>query len=151
MQFGAEPQAGFIVSTGVRQGAVVVQIQGELDYRSALVLRDELARAWEILGISAVILDMGAVTFCDSVGLSELIAALRRSKATGHVLMISGVQGTLLRVLTITGLRNAFDTYETVEEAMLGVTAAPAPASGSPQSDDSQPPDAATTAAAPQA
>ncbi|MEV7968773.1 anti-sigma factor antagonist [Sphaerisporangium sp. NPDC088356] len=118
MQFGADPQQGLSVSRGIQESAVVVQVRGELDYRSAPLLRGELGGVWEIPGISAIILDLSEVTFCDSVGLSELIAVLRRSQNTGHALMVSGLQGTLLRVLTITGLHNAFDSYATVEEAL---------------------------------
>jgi anti-sigma B factor antagonist len=124
MQFGADPQPGLTVSYGIRESAIVVQVQGELDYHSAPVLRSALAQVWDVPGISAIVLDLADVTFCDSVGLSELIAALRGSQITGHALMVSGVHGTLLRVLTITGLRNAFDSYETVEDAL---THAPRP------------------------
>ncbi|WP_424534930.1 anti-sigma factor antagonist [Sphaerisporangium viridialbum] len=127
MQFGADPQQGLTVSRGIRESAVVVQVQGELDYRSAPLLRDELGGIWDIPGISAIILDLSEVTFCDSVGLSELIAVLRRSQNTGHALMISGLQGTLLRVLTITGLHNAFDTYDTAEEALRQASSAVEP------------------------
>ncbi|MEU8269987.1 anti-sigma factor antagonist [Sphaerisporangium sp. NPDC049002] len=118
MQFGADPQQGLTVSCGVRESAVVVQVRGELDYRAAPLLRSELSAIWDMPGISAIVLDLAEVTFCDSVGLSELIATLRRSQNTGHTLMVSGLQGTLLRVLTITGLHNAFDSYDTVEEAL---------------------------------
>ncbi|GGK62476.1 hypothetical protein Sme01_04470 [Sphaerisporangium melleum] len=161
MQFGADPQMGLVVSSEVRQNAIVVEAQGELDHRTAPLLRDELSRVWSAPGITAVILDFSAVTFCDSVGLSELIAALRRSEATGRALMISGVQGTLLRVLTITGLRKAFDTYETTGEAMLSVRATlsgiddAATVEGTPSLDpaaaeDTPPPDPAATEPAPQ-
>ncbi|MFC4529211.1 STAS domain-containing protein [Sphaerisporangium dianthi] len=121
MQFGADPHTGLVLSSAIRHGALVVEAAGELDYRAAVLLREELSRYWDVPGVPAVVLDLTAVTFCDSVGLSELIATLRRSEETGRALMISGVQGTLLRVLTITGLRNAFDTYETIDEALLRV------------------------------
>ncbi|MET8154755.1 STAS domain-containing protein [Sphaerisporangium sp. NPDC005289] len=122
MQFGADPQAGLVVFSRGGNSAIVVEAQGELDYRSAVILRDELGRAWSMPGVTAVILDVAGVTFCDSVGLSELIAALHHSQAAGQGFMLSGVQGTLLRVLTITGLRAAFDTYESVDDAMLRVS-----------------------------
>jgi anti-sigma B factor antagonist len=128
MQYGADPQMGLSVSSVVRGNALVVQVQGELDYRSASILRTELSGVWEKPGISAIVLDLAEVVFCDSVGLSELIAALRRSQTTDHALMVSGVHGTLLRVLTITGLRNAFDTYDTVESALSHAPAAVEPA-----------------------
>ncbi|MFC4584895.1 STAS domain-containing protein [Sphaerisporangium corydalis] len=118
MQFGADPPMGLNISYEERDSALVVQARGELDYRSAPVLRGELDHVWKVPGVSTIVLDLAEVTFCDSVGLSELIAALRRSKTTGRVLLLSGLQGTLLRVLTITGLRGAFDSHDTVEDAL---------------------------------
>ena len=118
MQFGADPKPALTVSTGVREGAIVVRVEGELDHQSARLLRGELATVWSTPGMATVVLDLSAVTFCDSVGLSELIAAMRHSEGIGHTLMISGMQGTLLRILTITGLRGAFDGYDTVEDAL---------------------------------
>ncbi|WP_214415934.1 STAS domain-containing protein [Sphaerisporangium fuscum] len=135
MQFGIDPQPGLSVTSQLRGNTVVVHIRGELDYHSTPVLRGEMQQVWTTPGMSAVILDMAEVTFCDSVGLSELIAALRRSEAGGHPLLVSGVQGTLLRVLTITGLRRAFDTYETLDEALAHVPAPIAVADPLPPSD----------------
>jgi anti-anti-sigma factor len=126
MQFGIDPKPGLTVSSGLRGNTVVVQVQGELDHHTAPVLRAEMERVWEVPDVNATVLDLAEVTFCDSVGLSELIAALHRSELLDRALLVSGVQGTLLRVLTITGLRRAFDTYETVEEALRGVSG-PAP------------------------
>ncbi|GAA3814120.1 hypothetical protein GCM10022226_38670 [Sphaerisporangium flaviroseum] len=131
MKYGADPQTGLSVSSVVRGSALVVQVQGELDYRSTSILRTELSGVWEKPGISTIVLDLAEVVFCDSVGLSELIAALRRSQRSRHALMVSGVHGTLLRVLTITGLRDAFDTYDTVESALGHAPAAVEPATSS--------------------
>jgi anti-sigma B factor antagonist len=118
MQFEADPQPGLTVSTGMRESAIIVHLRGELDYHSAPVLRSELTQVWDRPDVSTVVLDVALVSFCDSVGLSELIAAMRHSQATGRTLMVSGIRGTLLRVLTITGLRNAFNSYDTVEDAL---------------------------------
>jgi anti-sigma B factor antagonist len=146
MQFGTDPQMGLNVSSGVRQGALVVRVRGELDYRSASILRSELGGVWEMPGISTIVLDVDAVTFCDSVGLSELIAALRRSQMTGHTLMMSGLQGPLLRVLTITGLRDAFEAYDTVDDALRHSATATEPHPATPSILDSP----AATSSAPE-
>ncbi|GAA4225910.1 hypothetical protein GCM10023075_24750 [Streptosporangium album] len=62
--------------------------------------------------------DVTALTFCDSTGVSEMIASLRRSRALGARLVLAGVHGTLERILTITGLRSAFELSPSVEEAL---------------------------------
>ncbi|MDH2424905.1 STAS domain-containing protein [Sphaerisporangium sp. TRM90804] len=118
MQYGADPQLEFTVAADRRDSVVVVQARGELDYTSAPILRGRLAEVWASPGVASLVLDLTEVSFCDSVGLSELISTLRRSEAEGVRLAVAGVQGTVLRVLTITGLRHAFDMCPTVEDAL---------------------------------
>jgi anti-sigma B factor antagonist len=111
MLFGPERGSAFTVSSHLRQGAIIIRVGGELDFRSVPVLREHLNRVWDLADTPVLIVDLTAVSFCDSVGLSELLAALQRSEATGVRLMLSGVQGVLARVLSLTGLRNAFDIH----------------------------------------
>ncbi|MFC6086712.1 STAS domain-containing protein [Sphaerisporangium aureirubrum] len=129
MQHGAGPQSGLVVSSHKRDGFIIVNAEGELDYRSASALRRGLTTAWAAPGISALVLDLSAVAFCDSVGLSELISALRHSRDTGLPLRVVGVQGTVLRILTITGLHESFDIYDDLDAALgrPGASGGPGP------------------------
>ncbi len=95
MLFGPERGSAFTVSSHLQQGAIIIRVGGELDFRSVPVLREHLNRVWDLADTPVLIVDLTAVSFCDSVGLSELLAALQRSEATGIRLMLSGVQGVL--------------------------------------------------------
>ncbi|MEO3813147.1 STAS domain-containing protein [Sphaerisporangium sp. B11E5] len=148
MQHGAEPQPGLVVSTHKRDGFIIVNAGGDLDYRSSAALRTGLATAWDAPGITTLVLDLTEVAFCDSVGLSELISALRHSRDTGVPLRVAGVQGTLLRILTITGLTESFDIYDDLDAALGrvpggqgpdGGAAAPGPEAGDRQAVDGSP------------
>jgi anti-anti-sigma factor len=141
MQHGAEPEPGLVVSSLERDGVIIVNAGGELDYRSASALRSGLASAWGTPGVSALVLDLTGVAFCDSVGLSELIGALRHSRDTGVPLRVTGVQGTLQRVLMITGLHASFDIYDTVDTALglPGATGGHDPGSAFPTPGDAFP------------
>ncbi|GII75821.1 hypothetical protein Sru01_08030 [Sphaerisporangium rufum] len=108
MQFGAVPPPELTVSPDRRDDVVVLRVRGDLDHRWAPVLRSALGQAYEQPEVPAIVLDLSDVDFCDSVGLSELIAALRRCEADGRRFTLAGVHGTVLRLLTITGLLAMF-------------------------------------------
>ncbi|MDP9870093.1 MULTISPECIES: STAS domain-containing protein [Streptosporangium] len=113
--------AFFTVSTSRHGTVCVVQASGELDYGNASVLRDEMTKVWEPEAPSTIVIDVAALTFCDSTGVAELIVSLRRSRAAGTRLVLAGVHGTLERILTITGLRSAFELSPSAEEALRGM------------------------------
>ncbi|GAA3114309.1 hypothetical protein GCM10010466_01770 [Planomonospora alba] len=111
MLFEPDRGSAFSLSSEAHGSAVVVHVSGELDYRSAPVLREHLSPLWDRSEVSALVVDLSAVAFCDSVGLGELVEALQRSESRGMRLMLAGVQGVLARVLSITGLRKAFEIH----------------------------------------
>ncbi|MDH2426872.1 STAS domain-containing protein [Sphaerisporangium sp. TRM90804] len=118
---GPDRASEFTVACARRKGAVVIMIGGELDRNAAPVLRAQLRQAWD-LDPSALVVDVTAVTMCDSTGLSELITALQRCQHNETPLVLTGVQGMMQRVLTITGLRRAFDVYTSVDDALRELT-----------------------------
>ncbi|ETK31160.1 hypothetical protein MPTA5024_36515 [Microbispora sp. ATCC PTA-5024] len=113
------PRSTLSVASAAERNAVVVRLAGDLDAGTVHVLREELKRVWDNPP-PVLVLEVGEVAFCDSRGLSELIAALQRGQATNVRLALAGVQGVLARVLTITGLRKVFEQYGTVAEALDG-------------------------------
>ncbi|MEV7806496.1 STAS domain-containing protein [Microbispora sp. NPDC088329] len=112
------PRSTLKVASAVHGAAVVVRVEGDLDAGTVHLLHDELHRIWESPGTSVLVLDVAGLMFCDSRGLSELISALQRGQALNVRLILSGVQGVLRRVLTITGLRNVFEQSATASEAL---------------------------------
>ncbi|MEU6410102.1 STAS domain-containing protein [Microbispora sp. NPDC046933] len=132
------PRSTLKVASAVHGAAVVVRVEGDLDAGTVHVLHDELHRVWESPGTSVLVIDAAELMFCDSRGLSELISALQRGQALNVRLILSGVQGVLRRVLTITGLRNVFEQHPTVAEALShAADAGPRrpPTDGAPDSD----------------
>ena len=112
------PRSTLKVASAVHGAAVVVRVEGDLDAGTVHLLHDELQRVWESPETSVLVIDVAGIMFCDSRGLSELISALQRGQAMNVRLILSGVQGVLHRVLTITGLRNVFERHDTVAEAL---------------------------------
>ncbi len=61
---------------------------------------------------------LGGLTFCDSMGVGVLVLLLRQSREQQSTLVLSALPAHLGRILTITGLRTAFQVEASVEEAI---------------------------------
>ncbi|OPG12626.1 hypothetical protein B1L11_13625 [Microbispora sp. GKU 823] len=94
----------------------VLALDGELDMATAAHLNDAFMTQYEA-GQRKVILDVGALTFCDSYGLRLLLRLQDRCVAGGGRLVLADVRGMLARVLSLTGLERAFAQSDTVEHA----------------------------------
>jgi anti-anti-sigma factor len=89
-------------------GAVLVQLEGELDIATTPKVDGELRRI-ESDGAGVIVLDLRGLTFMDSTGLRLLVTADARAREGGHRLAIVRGPGPVHRVLEITGLHNRLD------------------------------------------
>ncbi|MEV3910441.1 MULTISPECIES: STAS domain-containing protein [Streptomyces] len=85
----------------------VLEIFGELDYDSATELR-ELIPALTLRPGQRLILNLGGMEFCDSSGLSALIAAHNHAQAAQADIALAAVPAHTLRTLRIAGLDQIF-------------------------------------------
>ncbi|MFF3330632.1 STAS domain-containing protein [Streptomyces sp. NPDC002888] len=90
----------------------VLEIGGELDYSNATELRDRVARFTLEPG-QCLILDLAGLTFCDSSGITALIAARNHALAAGADVALTGVPSNTLRILRIVGLDQIFTIHST--------------------------------------
>ncbi|MGN9782344.1 anti-sigma factor antagonist [Nonomuraea sp. ZG12] len=118
MSSGATGKSTLNVSSGLSRNAVIVRLDGEIDAYAVSPLREHLDRVWELPARPFLILDLHGVGFCDSIGLNELVDIMHRCEARGTRLLLGGVQEVMARVLYITGLRNAFEVFDTFDEAL---------------------------------
>jgi anti-sigma B factor antagonist len=86
---------------------VVLVLAGEIDMATARELRTAAER-YVAASPGRLVLDFKGVTFCDSQGLSMLIALNREVSAAGSHLVLTDVGDFMGRLLEITGLRAAF-------------------------------------------
>jgi anti-sigma B factor antagonist len=88
----------------VEPGAeTVVRVVGELDALSGSTLRSLLARAFDERP-TAVVVDLGEVSFIDSVGLSILVTAHNRGEAQSIPFTVRSASPACQRVFEITRL-----------------------------------------------
>ncbi|PZG14901.1 STAS domain-containing protein [Nonomuraea aridisoli] len=125
MSSEANGKAMLTVTSGLSTNAVVLRLEGELDVNALPLLRERLHLVWELAPKDFLILDLSEVTFCDSMGMNELVAILQRCEARKTRLLLGGVQGVMARVLSITGLSHAFEVFPTFDDAMRLAVAQP--------------------------
>ena len=90
-------------------GAVRVALRGELDFEHAYTFDEELRRV-EAARPSCLVLDLRALTFLDSSGLSRLLAARGRARRAQHRLLLVRGGAAVQRLLAITAVSEVFET-----------------------------------------
>jgi anti-sigma B factor antagonist len=96
----AEP---FEICVQVTPGRCEMVLSGELDVFTAPLLRHRMAEMSDELG-TELVLDIGAVTFIDSTGLSLLVSQHKKLKAHGAELVVRSPTRMALRLFAISGL-----------------------------------------------
>ncbi len=92
------------VSTRTEDGTTIASLEGEFDAHHSDAVLEQLAKI--VPEGNGLVLDMGAVTFLDSAGISALVR-LREQHAEGTVTIVNP-SSPVDRVLAIVGLREIF-------------------------------------------
>ena len=108
-----------IVGTRTEGPWTVVEVAGELDLHTSPPLRDHLL---ELIhgGVDHLALDLTKVDFMDSSSLGSLVTCLKRIREHDGKLVLVGVGGTPMKVLTLTGLDRVFDIVGSTSELPAG-------------------------------
>jgi anti-sigma B factor antagonist len=117
---GADPMEGLhpapVAGVEEREGAIVVQLAGELDLYNANAVREELLRQAE-QGPQRLVIDLSQVTFIDSTGLGVLIEARTRLR-NRQAFLLAGPLLEVRRALEISGLDKHFAVHDSVDDAL---------------------------------
>lgn len=108
-----------VIQETAADGSRVLALCGELDLHGALVL--EAALASTVGRHRRVVLDCSDVTFIDSTGLGTILGAVRALSRLGGGLAIACDNPTVLRVLTLTGVRGVIPVTPTRGAALNAV------------------------------
>ncbi|MFD8307129.1 STAS domain-containing protein [Streptomyces sp. NPDC059690] len=114
-----------MLSYDVVNGWVVAEIDGEVDAHTAPMIREAVIRLVEE-GHRHFVLDLGFVTFMDSMGLGAMVAITKRIRENQGSLRIASVSGRVLRLFELSGMRDSYEIYPSTVEA---AQSAPSPGS----------------------
>ena len=89
-----------MLSLSLEGDVTVVEVHGALDIATAEPLRTVLA---QLRSDADVVVDIRAVDFCDSSGISVLAGAAREATLAGHQLTVRHAHPSVEHVLRLTG------------------------------------------------
>ncbi|MFF7969770.1 anti-sigma factor antagonist [Streptomyces sp. NPDC007905] len=95
----------------------VLEIIGQLDYVSATDLR-ELLTTLTLQPGQRLVLDLAGMEFCDSSGITALIAARNHAQVAHADVALAAVPANTLRILRIVGLDQLFPLYPDSDTAV---------------------------------
>jgi anti-sigma B factor antagonist len=101
-----------------KDGVIILELKGTITLGSGDVnMRDRIK---ELLGQGhkKIIIDLGEVSFMDSTGLGELVAAYTTARHQQATLKLAQLTKKIKDLLSITQLAAVFETYETLDEAI---------------------------------
>ncbi|HEY9085500.1 MAG TPA: STAS domain-containing protein [Candidatus Tyrphobacter sp.] len=109
-----------IETTSENGGKVrLLNLSGSLDVATCGKVREALAQATQE-GCHDLIVDLSHLEFLDSTGLGALIGAHRRAAEHGGQVRLVVTEGTIARLLNITGLVRVFAVYASLKDALEG-------------------------------
>jgi len=104
-----------ILQTRTQGAWSVIEVAGELDLHTSPALRDHVLGLIE-QGSHRLAIDMSKVDFMDSSSLGALITCLKRLRESDGRLVLVGLQGSPMKVMTLTGLDRVFEFVESGTE-----------------------------------
>ncbi|MBP2649786.1 MAG: anti-sigma-factor antagonist [Firmicutes bacterium] len=106
------------ITTLVKQGILVVRVEGEMDMHLAEQFRNTVDAALETSGVKHMILSLKGVTFIDSSGVGVILGRYKKITALGGNLMIVNAKPQVARVLEVSGMLRIMKLYNSETEAV---------------------------------
>lgn len=96
----------------------IIHVEAEkLDTNVAPVLKSELV-VLNSEGVKNIIIDLSATRYCDSSGLSSILVANRLCKNVGGVFVLTGIQESVQKLISISQLDSILNVKATKEEGV---------------------------------
>lgn len=104
---------------------IIVSIAGKLTLGEGTSALREKARRLSKSGVSRIVLNMAGVTYIDSSGLGELVAAQTTVRAAGGEMKLLNLSKHAHDLLKVTKLCTVFETFEDEGSAIRSYPASP--------------------------
>ncbi len=106
------------VVTFMKQGILVVRLEGELDVCGANEFRTSVDDALDITGAKHLLLNMQGVSFIDSSGLGVVLGRYKRIAQHGGKLLVVHLEPQVKRIFELAGLMKILTIYQSEEHAL---------------------------------
>ncbi|MFB8003368.1 STAS domain-containing protein [Nocardia sp. NPDC056000] len=112
----------FTVTQHTGPAGPVLTFTGELDAASSPTAFEAI-RGLELVAAQLLLLDLTQLGFCDSSGITALLAAHNCAEDADAAMALVGVPDQLARIFSLIGLDGIFTVYPTVDDAHKAWTA----------------------------
>ncbi|MEV6618400.1 STAS domain-containing protein [Streptomyces sp. NPDC051051] len=102
--------------TRATPAGAVIELAGDLDHHTVPEVRAALP-GLDLGEGRQLTLDLGGLTFCDSSGITVLIAARNHALATNATIALVTVPDHVSRIFRLVGLEQVFPTHLTAQDA----------------------------------
>lgn len=106
------------VVTFMKQGILVVRLDGELDVCGANEFRNSVDDALELTGAKHILLNMQGVNFIDSSGLGVILGRYKRIAQQGGKILVVHLAPQVQRIFELAGLMKILTIYQSEEQAL---------------------------------
>jgi anti-anti-sigma factor len=100
--------AAFDLAVERTDGQAVLTVSGEIDMVTAPTLHQAAEALLLSQDVQDVVVDLSAVTFCDSSALRVLLQLRMTADRLGGAVHVRGASGTVARIFEVTGLDTVF-------------------------------------------
>ncbi len=101
-----------------KDGTSVLELKGSITMGSGDVTMRDRIKGLLDRGKKNILIDLGQVSFMDSTGLGELVAAYTSARHQNATLKLVNATKKIHDILDITQLASVFESYESMEEAL---------------------------------
>ena len=101
--------------------ALIMKIDGEIDHRYAISIRNEADRKIVTYPDKRLIMDLSGVTFVDSSVIGVIIGRYKLVKSFGGSVLIVASDKAVVRLLDMAGIRKIIPIYYTLADAIAGI------------------------------
>ena len=114
-------QPGLKLERRKREDLLILDLEGDLDSRSAGVAKEEVRVAIEG-GNHRILFNLEGVLYIDSAGLGTLVSALKATKEHAGGVYIAAMTPQVRMVIELTRLDKVLPVFDTVDQAISRLT-----------------------------
>ena len=114
-------QPGLKLEKRKQDDILILDLEGDLDSRSAVVAKEEVRVAIEG-GNHRILFNLEGVPYVDSAGLGMLVSALKATKEHAGGAYIAAMSPQVRMVIELTRLDRVLPVFDTVDQAIIRLT-----------------------------
>jgi len=104
--------------TMLKQGVLIVRIEGELDMHSAYEFRQTVDDALDKNGAKNILLNLDGVNFIDSSGLGVILGRYKKISVLGGTMLAAHIQPQVAKIFELSGLLKIMKVFDNETEAL---------------------------------